>query len=130
MWKFLAEFIFKYRIFLLSLLFAATAFMGYQASKVEMSYDFTNAIPTDNPKHQDYLEFINTFGEDGNTMVLGIQTSDFFNPDFFLDYTRLSKEIEQVKSVENVLDITAAVNLKPDSITQLRVEKIFPEHLK
>lgn len=37
---------------LLILLIAATVFMGYEASKVKMSYDFAKAIPTDNPKYQ------------------------------------------------------------------------------
>jgi len=128
MWHRLSEFILRYRVILLVFLFAFTGFMAYHASKVEMSYDFTSAIPTDNPKYQDYQKFRNTFGEDGSTMMLGIQTKDFFEPQFFMDYVQLSKDIAKVKSVQNVLDVPAAVVIQPDSISKLAVKKIFPDN--
>jgi predicted RND superfamily exporter protein len=53
---------------------AATGIMGYYASKVELSYEFTNAIPTDNQKYIEYQDFRKQFGEDGNLMVIGVQT--------------------------------------------------------
>lgn len=130
MWHRLSEFILRYRIILLIFLLAFTGFMAYHASKVEMSYDFTNAIPTDNPKYEDYQMFRNTFGEDGNTMMLGVQTKDFFDPAFFLDYIQLSKDISKVKSVQNVLDVPATVVIQKDSTSKLGVRKVFPDHLK
>jgi len=48
MWYSLGKAILKNRVLLLIILFAATAFMSYKASKVQMGYDFTRAIPTDN----------------------------------------------------------------------------------
>lgn len=127
MWYSIANFILRFRTILLILLFAFAGFMAYHASRVEMSYDFTNAIPTDNPKYKDYQKFRAMFGEDGNTMMLGIQTKDFFQPAFFLDYIALSRQIAKVKSVENVLDVSAAVNILPDSISRLAVKRIFPD---
>ena len=82
MWHRIAAFIIKFRITLLVTLLAATCVMGYYASKVELSYEFTNAIPTDNPKYKDYQNFRKQFGEDGNMMVIGVQTDKFFNQDF------------------------------------------------
>ncbi len=49
MWYRIAALVIKYRVALMVMLLAATAFMGYHASKVQLSYEFTNAIPTDNP---------------------------------------------------------------------------------
>jgi predicted RND superfamily exporter protein len=129
MWHRIADFVLRFRIVLLVLLFAITGVMGYYASKVEMSYDFTNAIPTDNPKYQDYQKFRAMFGEDGNTMMLGLQSKDLFRPDIFKDYVGLSRDIAHVKSVENVLGIPAAVTLKSDSVKKLAVQKIFPDDL-
>ena len=57
MWKALGEGILRYKTILLIILLAATAFMGWHASKVKLSYDFARAIPTDNPKYQAYQEF-------------------------------------------------------------------------
>ena len=36
---------------------AVTALMGYYASQVKLSYEFSKAIPTDNPKCRDYIGF-------------------------------------------------------------------------
>lgn len=74
MWQSLGRFILRFRLPLLILLAAITAFMGYHASKVQLSYDFARAIPINNPKYKVYQEFKKKFGEDGNLLVLGIQT--------------------------------------------------------
>ncbi len=129
MWLLTADFVLRFRVPLLIILFALTGFMGYQASKVEMSYDFTNAIPTDNPKYQDYQKFRTMFGEDGNTMMLGIQTPDFFKYEIFNDYVALSRDITKVRSVENVLGIPVAVQLVQDSIKKLTAARIFPDQV-
>ncbi len=126
MWLRIADFVLRFRVVLLILLFALTGFMGYHASKVEMSYDFTNAIPTDNPKYMDYQNFKSMFGEDGNSMMLGIQTPDFFRYEIFNDYVAMSEAIGKVKSVENVLGIPITVQLVQDSAKKLGAAKIFP----
>lgn len=125
MWHNIAAFIIKFRIFLLILLLAVTGVMGYYASQVKLSYEFTSAVPTDNPKYVEYQKFRSQFGEDGNLMVVGIKTKDFFTPEFFNDYGMLVQQISKVKAVENVLSIPGAINLVKDTTTQkLRVDTI------
>lgn len=129
MWHRIAAFIIKFRITLLLLLLGVTIVMGYYASKVELSYEFTNAIPTDNPKYKDYQAFRKQFGEDGNLMVIGVQTDKFFAQDFFTDYNTLVHKLEKVKAVENVLSIPGAINLVKDTATdKLKVVKLFDEN--
>lgn len=125
MWLKIADFITHFRVALLIILAIITAFMGYKASQVEMSYDFTNAIPTDNPKYQDYQNFLDKFGNDGNTMMLGLQSEHFFEADFFNAYSELSRSIARVKSVDAVLDVPHAVYIHPDSTTKLAVDPLF-----
>lgn len=125
MWHRIAGFILKYRITLLALLLAATGVMGYYASKVELSYEFTRAIPTDNPKYQDYQRFRQQFGEDGNMMVIGLKTDQFFNDGFFKDYTALVHRLEKVEGVRNIISVPTAVNLVKDTTTnQLKAIKL------
>lgn len=125
MWHRIAAFVIKFRVALLVLLLALTSVMGYFASKVELSYEFTNAIPTDNPKYIDYQAFRKQFGEDGNLMVIGVQTNDFFGKEFFTDYAKLVADLEKIEAVENVLSIPGAINLVKDTVTgQLKPEKI------
>lgn len=128
MWHRIAAFIIKFRIVLLTVLLAATAVMGYFATKVELSYEFTTAIPTDNPKYRDYMAFRKQFGEDGNMMVIGVQTDKFFTPEFFNDYTALVHKLEKVGSVDNVLSIPNAINLVKDTTTgKLRTVKLVSD---
>lgn len=127
MWQRLANLIIRFRIILLIVLMGFTAFMAYEASKVQLSYDFTNAIPTNNPKYIDYQKFQKTFGDDGNTMMVGLQSEIFFSPEFFNDYKKLSDRIQKVKSVNAVLDIPNAVSVVPDSLSKLSVKKIFSQ---
>lgn len=84
MWHKIATFVIKFRVALLLILLVATGVMGYFASKVELSYEFTNAIPTDNPKYIEYQNFRKQFGEDGNMMVIGVQTDKFFDQGFLM----------------------------------------------
>lgn len=128
MWGMLARFILHFRWMLLALLLAVTVLLGYHASKVQMSYEYTRAIPTDNPKYQDYQAFRKQFGEDGNLMVIGIQTNDFFKADFFNDYVSLLDIVKQVNAVEDILSVPAASNLVKDTATEkLKAIPVFPK---
>ncbi|UAY51913.1 efflux RND transporter permease subunit [Ferruginibacter albus] len=128
MWKRLAELVLKYRLALLILLALSTGVMGYLASKVKLSYDFARAIPVDNIKYQEYQEFRNRFGDDGNMLVIGVQTNDLFKLDVFNAYKKLHDDIKKINDVTGVLDVPSAVNLVKDSITEkLNPVKIFAD---
>lgn len=131
MWQRLGHFILKYRFPLLFLLFAITAVMGYWASKSELSYDFSRAIPVNHPANITYQEFKKKFGEDGNLLVIGIQTKnsiELFTEKFFNDYTELHRKLKQVDEVVDVIGIPSAVNLVKNPETEkLNAVVIFPE---
>jgi len=78
MWRKLANFVLRYKLVLLVCLFMATVLMGYFASKVKLSYEFAKAIPIDNPIYKDYLSFKEKFGDDGNLLVVGVQSNKIF----------------------------------------------------
>jgi uncharacterized protein len=118
MWHDIAAFIIKFRIALLIILLAVTGIMGFFAAQVKISYEFTSAVPTDNAKYIEYQAFRKQFGEDGNLMVIGVQTKDFFTPAFFNDYATLAKQVAKVDSVENVLSIPGAFTLVKDTVTE------------
>ena len=129
MWRSIADFVLRFRIGLTLLLLAATVFMGYEASKVELSYEFTKAIPTDNPKYQDYQAFRKQFGEDGNLMVVGLQSKEFFSQAFFTDYAALVDSISKSQGVMAVLAVPTAVTIVKDTAGgQLKAGKVFDRH--
>lgn len=80
MWYSLGKFILQFRLQMLLLLTLVTAFMGWKASQVQLSYDFTRALPTDNQKYREYQQFLRTFGADANTVVVGMQTDKCMIP--------------------------------------------------
>ncbi|MDP4263919.1 MAG: efflux RND transporter permease subunit [Bacteroidota bacterium] len=128
MWQRLGQFILKFRIPLLIMLAAVTVVTGYWASKVELSYEFSKAIPTNHPANITYREFKKKFGEDGNLLVIGIQSKDLFREEFFNDYASLQRNLKQVTGVEDIISIPSAVNLVKDPETQkLGAAIIFPE---
>jgi predicted RND superfamily exporter protein len=128
MWQRLGKLVLKFRGPLLILLLLITAVMGFYASKVKMSYEFSKAIPTDNPKYLEYISFKQKFGDDGNMLVTGIQTDSFFTLKNFNAYRELQQQIRKVKYVEDILSIPTAVKLAKDSATdKLAAQKIFPD---
>ncbi len=118
MWPRLAKFVLKNRLLLLLLLLATTVVMAFFASKIKLSYEFAKAIPVDNPKYQDYLSFKEKFGDDGNVLVVGIQTNRFFELNNFKAFRKLNDELKKVPHVEDVLSVSNAVNLLKDTVSQ------------
>jgi len=126
MWYSLAKFVLRYRIALLLLLLLATTFMGYEASKVQLSYEFSRAIPTDNIKYIEYQAFRKKFGDDGNTLVLGIEAPNMYTPAVFNAAGALHKRLKKVPGVLDILSVPEAVNFVKDSAAgNLLPQKIF-----
>ncbi|MBP9103132.1 MAG: MMPL family transporter [Chitinophagaceae bacterium] len=128
MWQRLGQFILKYRIPLLALLIGSTVFMGIHASRVQLSYDFARAIPIDNPKYKAYQEFRSKFGEDGNLMVIGIQTDKLFEETTFNAYAELQRSLKKVEGVDDIISVPSAVNLvKIPETEKLKADTIFAD---
>ena len=126
MWKALGEAILRYKVILLLILLGATAFMAWHASKVKLSYEFSRAIPTDNPKYKAYQEFRNKYGEDGNLLVIGLQSKDIFQQAFFTDYSKRHDDLKKIPGVDDIISMPAAINLVKDSATEkLEARNIF-----
>ena len=126
MWNILARTILRFGYLLLVILLVVTAFLGWRASKVKLSYEFAKAIPTDNPKYVAYREFRKKFGDDGNLLVIGIQTDKLFQQQFFNEYLSLQRQIKTLKGVDDIVSVPAAINLvKIEATEKLQARPIF-----
>lgn len=126
MWNRLAHFILKYKFLLLAVLIGLTVWMSFYASKVQISYEFSKAIPTDNPRYKEYLAFKQKFGEDGNTIALGFETDSLYTPVVFNAMETLHQQLKKVAGVEDILSIPeASVLVKADNTESLKFVKIF-----
>jgi uncharacterized protein len=118
MWKNLAKWILRNRLTLLISLFIVTITMLYFALKVQLSYDFARAIPIDNPKYKEYLEFKQKFGEDGNLLTIGFVKEDLFKVDFFNALIDFQNDLKKTSGVEDIISVSTAINLVKDVETQ------------
>ena len=64
MWYRLGQNILKYKKTYLFFMLLSTVVMGYYAAQVKLSYEYTKAIPSDNPKFIVYNDFIKKYGVD------------------------------------------------------------------
>jgi uncharacterized protein len=131
MWQWLGKSILRYRLQLILATIALTAVLGYQGSKVQLSYDFSRAIPTDHPKYKAYLDFKKTFGEDGNLLTVGFITDSYFSTEHFNATSAYIEEVKKVNGVEDIISVNGAVTLKRnDSTGKLDAIKIFPTRVQ
>ena len=130
MWQRLGAWVIKNRVVLLIILVISTSIMGYFASQVKLSYEFSKAIPTDNAKYVAYQAFKQKFGDDGNLLVIGIKTDKLFELNTFKAYQTLQTNLKKISNVEDVLSIPTAINLQKDELTeQLITYKIFADSI-
>ncbi len=130
MWQRLGKFVLQYRLPLLITLFVITGIMGYFANKVTLSYEFAKAIPSDNPKYRDYVAFRQKFGDDGNLLVVGVQTDKIFELNTFKSYLHLQEQLKKVSNVENVLSVPSSITLHKDELTEKLIPlKIFADSI-
>ena len=126
MWYKSGKAILRFRLPLLILLVVINGLMIYYASQVKLSYDFSRAVPVDNPKFKDYQNFLDKFGNDANIMVVGVSTDKYFTIKVFNAVDALQKRLRKIKYVEDVLCVPQLVNLKKDTVNETFIpEKIF-----
>ena len=78
MWRFLANKILRNKIAFIIVLMLITVFMGYQATKIELTYTYPQILPANDPTYIEYENFRKMFGEDGSVMVIGIEVRSLF----------------------------------------------------
>jgi len=118
MWNFIVRFILKYRLLILIILGLLTVFFGYQATKVEMSYELPKMLPNSDSVSIEYDNFRKIFGEDGNVIYVGIQDKNIFQLNEFNEMYDLTAKLKKVDGVEEVVSITKLFNLGKDTINK------------
>ena len=130
MWSAIATFCLRNRFWLLIALGIITVVFGFYATKVKMTYDYAKVIPKDDPDFVEYIKFKETFGEDGNILVIGVKSEDLFKLDFLNDWYKLSKELESRPGVEKVVSITNTYTLfRNDSLKALQIKPVLTKPL-
>ncbi len=128
MWNKIADFVIKQRLPLIILIGLITAFMGYHASKVEMSYDFARSVPLDDPDMIDLTKFREQFGEDGNVIAVGVKDSSLYELKNFQAYQQLTKDVRNIRGVKTAISLSVLPIILKDTVnTRFYPARIFPD---
>ena len=120
MWNLFATLLLRNKLVFTISILLATIFMGYQATKMELSYEFAKILPDNDPTFIEYQNFKKQFGEDGNVMVLGFEDKNFFTLQKFNDWYHLSKAIKVIPGIKDVLSVPTIFDVeKNDSLEKL-----------
>ncbi|MDB5243012.1 MAG: patched family protein [Spirosoma sp.] len=123
----MSSFILANRVFILVVVFLSTLFMGYQASQVKLSYELAKILPVTDPEFQRYESFKAHFGQDGNVMVLGIESDSMYQLAFFKDWYALSQTIKRIDGIKDVVANASLYDIVRDDTAQtFRIVPLVP----
>ena len=114
-WKNTASFILKNRLFVLIGVVALSIFMGYQASKVKITFNGGKVLPVTDSAYIRYNQFKKMFGQDASSMVIGIKSDKIFDKDVFNDWYQIGDSLKHVKGVKAVISVANVYNLQKDT---------------
>lgn len=118
MWNNFSKFILSNRIAILVVFFVITLFMAWKASFVRLSYTGSKILPLTDSAFIKYNQFKSLFGEDGNTMVLGLSSPKLMKKELFNDWSALAAEIQKTDGIKQVLSIGNLYDLEKDTVNQ------------
>ena len=116
-WTQVSRFILANRRLLLAFVLLATVLMGFQAARVKLSYEFAKILPTTDPDYAIYDAFKARFGEDGNVMVIGVETDSMYRLAYFQDWQRFNKQIQQIDGIRDVVSNAGLYTITLDDST-------------
>ena len=122
MWKFFSGILLRNKLVFTIAVLIASAFMGYEASKMELSYEFAKILPDNDSTFIGYQNFKKQFGEDGNVMVMGFEDKNLFQFEKFRDWHELSKNVKNIQGIKEVMSLPTIFKLvKNDSLEKFEM---------
>ena len=117
MWKYFSGILLRNKLAFTIGVLLLTVFMGYEASKMQLSYEFAKILPDTDSTFIEYQNFKKKFGEDGNVMVMGFADKDLFQFEKFKDWTKLNNNLKNIQVVKAIMSLPTAYRLvKNDSL--------------
>ena len=126
MWRFIAGFTLKFRFSILVILVGITAYMGYRAREVEITYNFAKLLPDNDSASIDYEFFKNKFGLDGNVLVIGVDKKGIEQLENFNAWYDLGESIKKVQGIQEIVSIARLNDLVVnDSLGRFEFQKLL-----
>ena len=104
-WNFIASKILRNRIVIILILLGITIFLSMQWQHMQFSYSEANLLPDDAPINQQYEDFEEKFGSDGNVIMLATDDEDLFTLEKFEAWKTLSDTLATFPEIKSVIGI-------------------------
>lgn len=117
-WELIARIILKNRVTIIVAIAALTLFLGFQWRNLSMTYTEANLLPKKHVVNQQYQDFLDKFGEEGNLIVIGFKDDSFFTPKTFAAWSKLMTELKSTKEVDLVVSLNDLKKLEKDTLAQ------------
>lgn len=117
-WELIARIMLKNRIAIIIVIVFLTLFLGFQWRNLNMTYTEANLLPKKHIVNQQYQDFLDKFGEEGNLIVIGFKDNTFFTPKAFEAWNELMTSLKNTKEVDLVVSLNDLKKLEKDTIAQ------------
>lgn len=104
-WETVARLILRNRISIIIAILLSTFFFSLQWGKMRFTYTEANLLPDDHEVNIAYNDFLKTFGDEGNLIVIGVKDSSLFTVKNLNAWNQLSSYFKAFNEVETVVSI-------------------------
>jgi hypothetical protein len=130
-WNSIARLILRNREIILGLIVIVTIALATQWKYMQFTHSEANLLPDDHPINQEYNNFLDKFGEEGNLIILGVENQYLDNFKSFNAWNELADSLATFNEVELVLSTSNLPNLsKTKDNTKFIVAPVLQERLK
>ncbi len=131
MWKYFSGLLLRNKAIFTTVILLITVFMGWETSRVELSYDFAQILPDNDSTFMQYQSFKKQFGEDGNVMVIGFEDKNLFQYEKFNDWYKLSNTIKNIQGIKDLMSVPTVYKItKNDSLEKFDFVPLIKNPIK
>ncbi|NJX16029.1 efflux RND transporter permease subunit [Tamlana crocina] len=114
-WDVVARLILRNKIIILAAIIVATFLLSQKWENMRFTYTEANLLPDDHEVNLVYNNFLKTFGEEGNLIVLGVKDSSLFSVEKLNAWNQLAHSFKSDEAVETVISIKDLQKLVKDT---------------
>ncbi len=131
MWYKISSIVIKNRLIFLVITLLISGYMAWQCRNLEISYDYVQIVPADDPEYVYFKNFKNTFGEDASIFAIGMQDKSVYTLEKFSKLQQLCEQFKNTEGVKEVISLPTLKNLVKDTANKKFDQKnIFPATIK
>ncbi len=129
-WNGVARTILRNREVILGILIILTVFLAFQWHHIKFTHTEANLLPDDHPINEEYNEFLDRFGEEGNLIILGLPDESLQTYQQLNAWNKLGDSLENFSEVDFVLSTGNLPDLiKSEDNDRFVVKKVLESDL-